>query len=256
MKSLPRLKAKKKQPEELPQGLGAAELDGAAPISPEGQAFVEEVSALAEEVWEEGSGVLPALAAPPPPGKTRYIKRISIGFTIAGVGIFVLLAMVLMLSVSANGVFGLRFAIEPTDAMAPEIPRGSLLVTVSRSAGKIEEGDVITFYASTRDTDTRLTRYVYERSGSEEDYRFRTKRPGDVAPDSITINPTMILGVKLFSVPYAGYVISFLDTYAGGFAGVAAALCIAAVLLRMWLGSGAPRRPTRKERNHAATSLL
>ena len=242
VKSLPRLKGKK---------------EPAVAISPEGQAFVEEVDALADEVWEEGRTIVPALASPPEDErKAKHIKRTANGFFIGAACVCVLLALTMMLNAyAANGVFGLRFFVEPTDAMKPAIPRGSLLVTVNRKPDKINQGDIITYNALRDEPLTRLTRIVEERTGPDGNYRFRTKRPGNTPPDSLIVNVTNILGVKLFVVPYGGYVISFMRIYAGGFAGLAAALCAAAVLLRKWLRPITRKASARKERDDVETLL-
>jgi len=222
-------------------------------ISPEGKAFVKELDTLADDVWEEARTIVPAFSAPPDGEKARRTKRVANGFFIGAVALCLALAGVLLLNNINAGLFGLRFFVEPTDAMAPNVPRGALLITVNRKPGQIQAGDIITYNALPYSPDSpRLTRFVDERSGAEEDYRFRTKRPGSVVPDSIVINTTNILGVKLAVLPWAGFAISFVRIYAGAFAAVAAMLCVAAVLLRIWLKPGLPKWfPVRKESKNA-----
>ena len=122
----------------------------------------------------------------------------------------------------------------------PQAPYGSLLITVTRPSGRIKAGDIITYYALPGEPDTRLTRIVDARLENNGIPIFRTKRTENAAPDSMLINMTHILGVKLAVIPYAGHVISFMQTYAAGFAVLAGALTVAAVVMRLWANKEHP----------------
>jgi len=207
-------------------------------LSKEGLAFVAEVEALADEVWVDGPVIIHAMSAPPEGALAKTARRVANAFFISALALCLLLTTMLVFTGFSGGLFGLRFFVEPTDAMAPAIPRGSLLITRNRRPEQINPGDIITYYALPNEPESRLTRIVEERTGSAGNYLFRTVRPGDAAPDSIVINATSILGVRLTSLRYAGFVISFLRIYAIALAVLAAALCVAAVLLRKWLNPG------------------
>jgi len=204
-------------------------------LSQEGLAFVDEIDDLADEAWEEQRSIVPALALRPDEIKAKKFKRVANGLFVSAIALCLLLAMVFILNSFSGGLFGLRFFVEPTDAMAPNIRRGSLLVTVNRHPERINTGDVITYNALPRDRESRLTRIVETRTGGEGNYRFRTRRPGATMSDSIIIRSTDILGVAVAAIPYAGYAISFLHMHSVGLAVIAAAMCAAAVLLRKWL---------------------
>ena len=199
-------------------------------LSPEGQALLEEVDQLAGDV------LAPEKAPPEPMGRklAMNIRRTAGAFYIVTAVFCVLLAVTLFLNAfAANGVLGVRFFVEPTNAM-PQAPYGSLLITVTRPSGRINKDDIITYYALPGEPDTRLTRIVDERLENNGIPIFRTKRAADAAPDSMFINMTHILGVKLAVIPYAGHVISFMQTYAAGFAVLSGALTVAAVVMRLW----------------------
>ena len=223
-------------------------------LTPGGQALVEEVEQLAGEV------LAPEKDEPVPVSRRQALTmRKAAG---AFYAFFVVLALVLgavalLNNFSADGVAGLRFFVEPTDAMLKQVPRGSLLITVTRPSSKIKPGDIITYYAMPGEPDTRLTRIVDERLESNGKPIFRTKRAGDAAPDSMLINMTHILGVKLAVIPGAGFVFSFIQAYGWGLAILAAAMLISAVLLRRWAGREHPglgkKKKKRKVQQHAAT---
>jgi len=213
-------------------------------LSPEGRALLEEVDQLAGEV-------LAPEKEPPEPMSERHavnIRKIAVAFYIATVVFCVLLCVTGLLNAfAANGVFGVRFFVELTDAM-PQAPYGSLLVTVTRPSGRINPGDIITYYALPGEPDTRLTRIVDERLDNNGIPIFRTKRAANATPDSMLINMTHILGVKLAVIPYAGHAVSFVQTYAWGFAVLAGALTVSAAVLRLWAGREHPELKARKGR--------
>ena len=210
-------------------------------LSPEGRALLEEVEQLADEVL--------AAEKEPPATMTqahaRNIRKAANALFSAMVALSLLLSITALLNrFSANGVMGMRFFVEPTNAMLRQVPRGSLLITVTRASNRIEPGDIVTYYALPGEPDTRLTRIVDERLDDSDKPLFRTKRAADATPDSMLINMSHILGVKRAVIPYAGRVVSFVQTYAWGFAVLAGALTVSAAVLRLWAGREHPELKT------------
>jgi len=214
-------------------------------LSLQGQAMVEEVDQLAGEV------IAPEDQEHAPMTRRQAVnmRRAANGFYIVTLLLGLLLTVTLLLNTFAlSGVLGLRFFVEPTNAMAKYVPRGSLLVTATRSSDKINPGDVITYNARYARPDTRMTRIVAERLTNNGQIFFRTKRAENAAPDSMTVPMTNILGVKLAVLPGAGYVVSFLQAYGWGLAILAAALLISAVALRRWANREHPELRRRRRR--------
>jgi len=226
-------------------------------LSPEGKAFIKEIDALAEEVWDDKSDIVHALADPPDETRAKRAVRVSNAFFSSALALLLLLVSMFLATGFPGGLFGLRFFAEPTNAMAPAIRRGALLVTVNRRPEQINPGDLITYNALPGDPESRLTRIVYERLGDDGNYRFVTRLAGeDAPPDSMVVHHLNILGVGVVTLPYAAYVVSFLQLYAIGIAVLAGAFCLAAVLLRKWLRPiGYKRRQRRKEREDVQSLL-
>ncbi len=206
---------------------------------------MREIEDLADDVLDEENEAGDGLP-PPAFNLTLAAARRALQVRIlANVFLYLFLVFTLLLSVSAllsktalGGIGGLRFFIEQTDAMAPAIRRGALLVTVNRKPSEIKKGDVITFEVMEGQQDSRLTRVVQERLDNYNQGGmtfFRTVRPeAGAQPDSIAVNQTNVRGVKIAALPNAGFLIAFINTYAAAIAVLAAALCCAAVLLRRW----------------------
>ena len=205
-------------------------------ISKEGQAILDEIDSLADEVLSYAPDQNMLFVAPPTRRGARRAKTaVAVLFSCMVVFSLLLTTMLLLNQFAANGVGGMRFFVEHTDAMRPDIPRGSLLITRYRAPAQIKRGDIITYYAVPGERDTRLTRIVGSSEEKDGKYTYTMRRASAQQLDSIRINHTYVLGVKFLVVPYFGFVVSFVRLYAWGFAVVAACMCIAAVLLRRWL---------------------
>ena len=233
------------------------------PISAEGQVLVDEIDHLADDVLVDSPDETMLFVAPPTKRGAKRLK-IAVHVLFAGAALICLLLMSMLLlnRFARNGVGGMRFFVEHTDAMRPEISRGALLITTYRSPANINKGDIITYYAIPGDRDTRLTRIVESVTEADGVYTYTTRRAATKEQlDSIRIDHTYVLGVKLFAIPLFGYVISFMYLYGWGFAVLAAAMLIAAIMLRRWLkdkspGRGKSRRKDKPNRTSADMPLL
>jgi hypothetical protein len=172
--------------------------------------------------------------------KRQRQKSANVAFY-GGVSAFFLLLAALLCNAlfPVVGFLGLHFFVEKTDMMAPEAPRGSLLITVRKAQQKIEAGDVITFRAIEGDARTRLTRVV---AGKFEDplrpnmIYFETESLAPQHTDSFTVNGTQILGVKLAALSGVGAVLESIGTYSVPILFVVTLSCaLVAVLYRLQL---------------------
>ncbi|MDR2646569.1 MAG: hypothetical protein LBB67_00350 [Oscillospiraceae bacterium] len=210
-------------------------------ISAAGLAAVEEIADLADEVLEEGLAQIAPIDTAQLAKRARTAKRTASGFFYSSLVLLLLLTITIILNqTAAVGVFGLHFYVEQTTAMDPVVPLGSLMITKTKDPAEIKAGDVITFEAIAKDPSSRLTRIVDSSEVNAGMYMFRTKRVKATA-DSVLANQTSIKGVKIAVIPKMGYILSFIHAYSTALAILAAALCVAAVVLRKW-SRGAQRK--------------
>ena len=220
-------------------------------ISAEGQILVDEIDHLADDVLTDSPDETMLFVAPPTKRGARRLK-IAVNVLFAGAGIICLLltSMLLLNRFAKNGVGGMRFFVEHTDAMQPEISRGALLITTYRSPAKINKGDIVTYYAIPGDRDTRLTRIVESITETDGVYTYTTRRAAAKEQlDSIHIDHTYVLGVRFLVIPLFGYVVSFMYLYGWGFAVLAASMFVAAMMLRRWLKDKSPGREKSRRKN-------
>ncbi len=130
------------------------------------------------------------------------------------VGWFLLYAAVilfaLMVFASRYGLFGIWLYSVRSGSMEPAIHRGSLVVV--RRTDSIKQGDVITFYTGFRKN--TITHRVLEIVNRGQLY-YRTKGDANNAPDSVLVPKEMVVGKVIYSLPYLGYGVAFLQTLPG-----------------------------------------
>lgn len=149
----------------------------------------------------------------------RMIGRI---FNIISTVLVVLLALVLL------GILGVRIAGLDSyrmisDTMEPQFPAGSVLLVKNTDTTELEKGDVITFYLDGKVEATHRIHEVVEEEGSR---LFRTKADALEQPDPNPVKPEDVIGVPVFTVPYLGTVLTYMQTSRGMYLSIGIGLVI------------------------------
>jgi signal peptidase len=142
----------------------------------------------------------------------------------------------LVAAAAAPVLFGLQSAIVVSGSMEPTISLGSVVVARALPADEIRTGDVITYY-SVNQPEVLVTHRVVGVEGSGPTLRLRTKGDANAAEDVGGVNVTRPVSRLLYSVPMAGYVLTYLSD------GGVRILLLGAGLLLFWMRSalGTPR---------------
>lgn len=120
--------------------------------------------------------------------------------TYIGVGLFVLLALLLLGSILPV-TNGYQLRVVESGSMEPTFGTGSVIMT--RSASSYNVGDVVTFQ---RRTDERATTH---RIIAKEDELYTMQGDANNAPDLIPVEEIEIVGAVFFHIPFLGYVLNF-----------------------------------------------
>ncbi|GAA0136581.1 signal peptidase I [Paenibacillus sp. YSY-4.3] len=105
--------------------------------------------------------------------------------------------------------YGYQLKTVLSGSMEPVIRTGSVIAISPRTADHFQVGDIITFRA---DEQRLITHRIVEARSSEASGQmlYRTQGDNNDAPDSTLVIPANIVGVYTgFTVPYAGYLLSF-----------------------------------------------
>ena len=141
--------------------------------------------------------------------------------------ILVALVLVLALLLAGARLVGMQVFTVLSGSMEPTYHVGSLIYVKSVDYRELEAGDVITFLLN---QDTLATHRIVEVVPDAEDpdtLRYRTKGDANEAEDGSLVHYKNVVGTPVFTVPYLGYVASYIQNPPGTYI----ALCGGAILL-------------------------
>lgn len=143
----------------------------------------------------------------------------------------VLLGLVVLLAVALVGVrlFGVEIFVVLSGSMQPAYRTGSVIYVTEKDAETLEAGDVITFRL---DGDTTATHRITEVTEKDGEIAFRTKGDANELEDASLVSASQVLGTPVFTIPYLGYLVTYVQSTSGRYAAIAVG---AALLLMMFL---------------------
>ena len=153
-------------------------------------------------------------------GRDTYMqkmKKIWDIITTVLVGIVVLLAVLLV----GARVIGLQVFTVLSGSMEPAYHTGSLIYVKEVDTFDLEAGDVITFMLN---EDTVATHRIVEVVPDETDssvIRFRTKGDANNVEDGSLVHYKNVIGTPVFTIPYLGYVASYIQKPPGMYVAIA-----------------------------------
>ena len=156
------------------------------------------------------------------------IRKIANGLSTVVMVLVVLLALTLV----GGRLFGMQTYAVLSGSMEPAYPTGALLYVRKVDPADIQPGQVITFLL---DEHTVATHRVVEIIPDPEEagiYRYRTKGDANEAADAGLVHCKNVLGTPVASIPYLGYVITWIQNPPGTYIAISAA---AVLLLLVFL---------------------
>jgi signal peptidase len=145
---------------------------------------------------------------------TKVKKIINIFYWVFVSTLVVIAASVALLVWQVPG--GVRFASVQSGSMSPAIRTGSVVVIVPKQ--NYEIGDVINFYELKKDgniSEYTTTHRVTKIQNVDESIFYATKGDANDEDDGNMVQKSMVQGNVIFSIPFLGYVTSFVRTLYG-----------------------------------------
>lgn len=130
----------------------------------------------------------------------------------------VIIAVVALLLVSFR-IFGLKGFTVLSGSMEPTYHTGSVIYVKSADADSLKEGDVITFCLSGKTVATHRIIEVVEEDGNVQ---YRTKGDANDVADGSLVKPANVIGTPIFSIPFMGYALSYIQSPSGKYVAFAA----------------------------------
>ena len=134
----------------------------------------------------------------------KKIKRIWNTVTTVLVVLIVLLAALLW----GPRLIGMDVFVVQSGSMEPDYHVGSVVYVRQTDAAELDVGDVITFHLSGNVRGTHRIIEVVEEDGTRA---FRTKGDANDSPDNSLVTPSQIVGKVLFTIPWLGFLASYIQ---------------------------------------------
>ena len=163
----------------------------------------------------------------------------------------VLVGIVVLLAIALVGVrlIGLEPYVVLSGSMEPTYHVGSLIYVKDVDPYELESGDVITFML---DEDTVATHRIVEVVPDEEDasvLRYRTKGDANDSEDGGLVHYKNVIGSPVFTIPYLGYVASYIQNPPGTYVAISAgAILVALTFLPDLFAKEEPKEEKKKKK--------
>ena len=143
-------------------------------------------------------------------------------------------------------LFGLQVFAILSGSMEPTYHVGAVIYVKQASEGDIAVGDALTFML---DEDTVVTHRVIEVVQDDNGTSYRTQGDANETPDGSLVNYKNVIGKPVFTIPYLGYVASYVQSPPGMYVAIAA--CAVILILAFLPDVFAPDE--KKEKKNAST---
>ena len=107
-----------------------------------------------------------------------------------------------------------------TGSMVPAYPIGSLIYVQDVDPNELELRDVITFSSGKTIVTHRIVEIVRDDNNPYQ-LKFRTKGDANDVADGSLVAPQNIIGTPVFSIPYLGYALSYIQSPPGMYVAIA-----------------------------------
>lgn len=135
-------------------------------------------------------------------------------------GVIVLVIILAFLLVGVR-LFGFEVYTVLSGSMEPAYQTGAIIYVKDVTLDELEEGDVITFKLGSETTAThRIVELVSDEENSEI-VRYRTKGDANDMIDASLVDGDDVIGSPVFTIPYLGYFISFIQKPPGLYLAIA-----------------------------------
>lgn len=137
----------------------------------------------------------------------------------------VLVALVVLLAALLWGIqlLGVDVFVVQSGSMEPAISTGALVYVKDVDASDLEVGNVITFHLGGNVLGTHRIIEITEENNAPA---FRTKGDANDHPDNGLVTPSEIVGKVIFSIPYLGFFVAYIQQPPGMYAAFGAVALI------------------------------
>lgn len=160
--------------------------------------------------------------------------------------LIVIIAVALAILLVGLKFTGLQIYTVISGSMEPTYHVGSLIYVKKVDPSTLKIKDPITFELSDK---TIATHRIIEIIKDEETntYKFRTKGDANEDVDANLVEPNKVLGKALFTVPYLGYLATYIQSYPGNIVAICTAIALLIVVIIIDMLIDDKKEPEKEE---------
>ena len=160
--------------------------------------------------------------------------------------LIVILAVALAILMVGLKFIGLQIYTVISGSMEPTYHVGSLIYVKKVDPSTLKVKDPITFELSDK---TIATHRIVEIVKDEETntYKFRTQGDANEDVDANLVEPNKVLGKALFTVPYLGYLATYIQSYPGNIVAICTAIALLIVVIIIDMLIDDKKEPEKEE---------
>lgn len=161
--------------------------------------------------------------------------------------LIVIIAVTLAILLVGLKFTGLQIYTVISGSMEPTYHVGSLIYVKKVDPSTLKIKDSITFELSDKTIAThRIIEIVHDETNPNV-YKFRTKGDANKDVDANLIEPNKVLGKALFTIPYLGYLATYIQSYPGNMVAICTAIALLIVVIIIDMLIDDKKEPEKEE---------
>ena len=160
--------------------------------------------------------------------------------------LIVIIAIILAMLLVGLKFFGFQIYTVISGSMEPTYHVGSLIYVKKVDPSTLKIKEPITFELSDK---TIATHRIVEIVKDEENpniYKFRTKGDANENVDANLVEPNKVLGKAYFTVPYLGYLATYIQSYPGNIVTVCTAIALIILVIILDILTEEPKKEEKQ----------
>ena len=167
--------------------------------------------------------------------------------------LIVIVAVALAILLVGLKFTGLQIYTVISGSMEPTYHVGSLIYVKKVDPSTLKEKDTITFELSDKTIATHRIIEIVKDETNPNIYKFRTKGDANEDVDANLVEPNKVLGKALFTIPYLGYLATYIQSYPGNMVAICTAVALLIVVIIIDMIVEEPKEPVKEEKNTKKT---
>ena len=145
--------------------------------------------------------------------------------------LIVLVAVVLAILLVGLKLVGFQIYTVVSGSMEPNYHVGSLIYVKEVEPNTLEVNDAITFKLGDNTIATHRIIEIVPDEENQNKYSFRTKGDANDNPDANLVEPNKVLGKAIFTIPYLGYLATYIKSYPGNIVAICTSIALIIVVI-------------------------